>query len=149
MASSAPKLIRYPLGVMMNINASVVRRFVRVAALSPAVLVPMVATPAFADVPVQWEGGEPVSALYALLLLAGVPLLLIAGITLLVYVPSMVRGEKYVPGHAWRNEIEWFGGPRDGLDAVDRSEQDAIESSRSGDAGALEESSRGGARAHW
>src|SRR5680860_647430 len=136
---------------MKNINASVVRRYVRVAALSPAVLVPMVAAPAFADVPVQWESGEPVSALYALLLLAGIPLLLFAGITLLVYVPSMVRGEKYVPGLAWRNEIEWFGGPRDGVAAVDRNDHDAIESSDSPDTSdeAVAVTGRGGSSARW
>jgi len=109
-------------------------------ALTPAVLVSL-AAPALAEAPETWTDPEPVSSLHALLILVAIPLALFVGISLLAYVPSMARGEKYTPGLAWRNENEWFGGPRGGVEAADRAEPDAIESA--------EESHRGGASARW
>ncbi len=122
---------------MSDLNARVVRRSVRALALTP-VLLPLVAAPALAAPPETWEQAEPVGALDFLLVLAIIPLALVLLITLLAYVPAMVRGEKYTPGRSWRNENEWFGGPKDGLEAADRTE-----------VAATGETDRGGASARW
>ena len=60
-------------------------------------------------------------------------------IAVLASVPKMVRGDGYTPGLAWRNESEWFGGPKDGLDAADRTDPKAISA----------DADRGGASARW
>ncbi len=79
----------------------------------------------------------PLDALLVFLL---IPAGLFALITLLVYVPSMARGQKYQPGLAWRNEPEWFGGPRGGVEAADEADQ-ATAGDQAGE--------RGGASARW
>ena len=56
-----------------------------------------------------------------ILLLVVIPLALFLLITLLVYLPSMAKGQRYQPGEPWRTEAEWFGGPRGGVEAADRS----------------------------
>lgn len=73
----------------------------------------LTAQPALADVPENWSDPDPVSALHALLLLAGVPILLFVLISLAVYVPALARGERLAPGAAAIDD-EWFGGPRQG-----------------------------------
>ena len=75
----------------------------------------------FADVPVTWPSGEPLSFLYVVLVFVGVPLLIAAVIFLLVYAPSTARSPRYRPGLAWRAEPEWFAGPAEGLAALDSS----------------------------
>lgn len=70
----------------------------------------VLATPASADVPADWPT-EEIDALTAILLLVGVPLLLFVGITFLVYVPSIIRGERIAPGQPV-TENQWLGGPR-------------------------------------
>jgi len=121
-----------------HLTPRVVRRAARAVALTPAVVVAAAAAPALASPPEQWEDPPSVSGLDVLLVLFVAPLALFLLITLLVYLPSMVRGEKYQPGLAWRNEPEWFGGPKDGLAAADRT-----------DPKVLEQSGKGGASAHW
>jgi hypothetical protein len=113
-----------------------------VLALTPAILVTSATGAAFADPPESWENGPSVDPLHAVLVLLLIPLGLFLLITLLVYVPSMSRGQGYHPGEAWRNESEWFGGPRAGLEAVDKAEQPAV---GSGEPGA----DRGGASGRW
>jgi hypothetical protein len=98
---------------------------------------------AFAAPPEQWEDNASVSPLYVLLVLVVIPLGLFLLITLLVYVPSMSRGEGYQPGLAWRSEPEWFGGPRKGIEAVDRTEQPVAGAEAGPDA------ERGGASGRW
>ncbi len=122
-------------------NDPVVRRLARVLALAPAALVALSAGAANAVPPEGWPAGDPVSTLQVLVLMVGIPVALLVAITLLVYVPSMARGEKYTPGLAWRNENEWFGGPRGGVEAVDRIEPKAV--------GAGGDEDRGGASARW
>lgn len=119
-----------------------VRRAVKALALTPAVLLATAAGPALAAAPEQWPTEPHVSAMHALLIYliapGGVALL----ITLLVYVPSLARGQKYQPGLAWRNEPEWFGGPREGVDAADKAAAEAAASGTASD-------ERGGASARW
>jgi hypothetical protein len=71
----------------------------------------VLAAPASADVPEFWEDPKEVDNLQAILLLGGVPLLLFVTIAFLVYAPSVIRGEKVLPGHATM-ENQWLGGPR-------------------------------------
>jgi hypothetical protein len=85
------------------------------------------AGPAGADVPEGWSDPEPVSALHALLVLAGIPILLFVLITLAVVVPGLVKGERFTPG-GQATEDQWFGGPRKGtaeLSAPDTEESKA------------------------
>jgi hypothetical protein len=124
---------------MAVLNTPVVRRLVTTALLAPVVLLGM-AAPASAAPPETWPETDSVSALDMLLILVAIPVGLIAVISLLVYVPSMVRGQKYTPGLAWRSENEWFGGPRGGVEAATESDPAAIEAGDSG---------RGGASARW
>jgi hypothetical protein len=132
------------LGCVINhLNARAVRRAAFAVALTPAILVVTAAGPALAEAPQEWGPQEPVNRLHALLVLGAIPLGLFVLITLLVYAPSMVRGEKYHPGLAWRNEPEWFGGPRGGVEATDKVDPKEI------DSGSDSSSKRGGASAHW
>ena len=87
------------------------RRAARALALTPALAVTVATGTAFASAPDTWENTPSVSPLHALLIIAIIPIGLFVLITVLVYVPSMVRGERYQPGQAWRSEPEWFGGP--------------------------------------
>ena len=122
-----------------HLKSSVVRRAAWALAITPAVLVGTAAGPALASAPDQWGSDPKVPALGALLVYLIIPAGLFALITLLVYVPSLVRGQKYQPGLAWRNEPEWFGGPAGGVEAADRAEQPAEDKSEE----------RGGASARW
>jgi hypothetical protein len=119
-----------------------VRRAVKALALAPAVLLSTAAGPALAAAPEQWPTQPHVSALHALLIYLVAPGGVALLITLLVYVPSLARGQKYQPGLAWRNEPEWFGGPREGVEAADKA---------AAAAGATEggHDERGGASARW
>jgi hypothetical protein len=96
---------------------------------------------ALAAPPDSWESPPSVSPLYIILVLGAIPLALFVVITLLVYLPSMTRGGRADEG--WRGEAEWFGGPREGLEAVDKAEQPRALSD--GGAG----SSRGGDGGRW
>lgn len=124
---------------MAALKTPVVRRLVTTAALAPVALLGL-AAPAAAAPPETWPETDSVSVLDMLLLVLVIPVGLIAVISLLVYVPSMARGEKYTPGLAWRNENEWFGGPRGGVETAAKSDPAAIEA---------EGSARGGASARW
>lgn len=125
---------------MSDLNARVLRRFLRALVLVPAALLPLVAAPALAAPPEAWPDSEPVGALDFLLVLVLIPGGLALVIALLTLVPSMARGDKYAPGQAWRGENAWFGGPKDGLEAADRTDPAAIESGHQ---------ERGGAGARW
>ena len=124
---------------MPDLHARPSRRALRALVLTPAAVLPLLSAPALAAPPETWTDAEPVGGLDFLLLLLLIPLGLALLIMLLVYVPSMVRGQKYTPGRAWRSESEWFGGPKDGLEAADKVDLHAE--------GAQTE--RGGASARW
>ena len=81
--------------------------------------------------PEGWSDPEPVSGVHALALLVGGPLVLFLLITLAVYLPAMARGEKVTPGEP---ESEWFGGPRQGVEAADRVDPRALEGKGTGGA---------------
>ena len=121
-----------------------VRRAAALLLLVPMVLVTSLTGTAFADAPVQWEDSGPYSPLYVITILVVIPASMFALITLLVYLPSMMRtGESYHPGQPWRNDAEWFGGPRGGVGAVDRTEQPRAVS------GSDHAQDKGGASGKW
>ena len=79
------------------------------------------------DVPIGWSDPEDVNMVHALLVLVGIPLLLFIAITVAVYVPSLARGERILPG-APPVEDQWLGGPRTGtaeLKGPDSADADA------------------------
>jgi len=119
----------------------VVRRAARALALTPALLVTFATQAAFADPPASWPDNDSVSPLWALLVLLVIPVALFVLITLLVYLPSMSKGESYRPGQVWRGEPEWFGGPRGGIEALDSSARPAV--------GAGTDTTRGGTSGRW
>jgi hypothetical protein len=114
-------------------------------ALGPAILVTSLTSTAFADPPSTWQDPPHVSPAHVILVLVVIPVALFALITLLVYVPSMRKGETYHPGQPWRSEAEWFGGPKGGIDAVDRVHQSAAVGAGHQD----EDAGRGGTSAGW
>ncbi len=96
------------------------RRLTSAAAASVVVALTGLAAPASADVPEGWSNPDDVDMLYALLLLAGVPLLLFVVIAVLTYLPALIRGEKLAPGAA---DDQWFGGPRQGAKELESGVQ--------------------------
>jgi hypothetical protein len=133
--SLKPKGIASLLIVTNHMQPTVVRRSLRALAIVPAFVLAIGAAPAFATPPESWPPTDNGSTLHALLLLVGAPLLLFVGITLLVSLPSMIAGHKYDSALAFRDQPEWFGGPRKGVDAAPD------------DAGAHQ--GRGGTSANW
>ena len=90
------------------------RRVRRLAVLSSAPALALLAAPAHADMPDGWAPVTNVDDLHALLLLVGGPLLLFVLIAVAVYLPAMIRGEKLLPDHSG-GEAQWIGGPRQGV----------------------------------
>jgi hypothetical protein len=92
----------------------------------------LVTAPAHATgTPEGWSDPESVDGLYALALLVGAPLALFLLITLAVYLPALARGERVAPGEP---ENEWFGGPRQGVQAADKVDPQALEGKGTGGA---------------
>jgi hypothetical protein len=125
---------------MSDLDKRVVRRSLRTLVLAPVVVLPLVTAPALAAPPETWRDADPVSAFDFLLVLLLIPAGLALVIAVLASVPAMARGNRYTPGRSWRNENEWFGGPKDGLEAADRTDPRAAEDA---------EGERGGASARW
>lgn len=125
---------------MNHPNRTLVRRAARTLALTPAAVLLTAVTPVMAAAPSQWEEAPAVSPLEVILVLVLIPGGLFLLISLLTYLPSMARGESsYQPGLAWRNEPEWFGGPRGGLERADNASPEALEAA----------GERGGASGNW
>ncbi|RYE78229.1 MAG: hypothetical protein EOO74_05640 [Myxococcales bacterium] len=77
---------------------------------------------AFADTPEAWADAPDHSGLDYLLVLVLIPLGIALVVSLLSVLPSLIKGEKYEPGDNWRGESEWFGGPRQGIEARDHAD---------------------------
>jgi hypothetical protein len=104
------------------------------AVITVAVALPLTyAGAASADVPEGWSDPGDVSLLHALLVLGGIPLAVIALLALLVYVPSIVRGESVAPAGA-RADDEWFGGRRDADKALESRRPDTDRTEETGGA---------------
>ena len=101
---------------------TVVRRAARVLAILPAILVTLAASAAFAEPPETWEDTPSVSGLHVIVLLVIIPVALFMLIWLLVYLPSMMRGNQDQSRMVRQGQAEWFGGPEGGLEAVDTAD---------------------------
>ncbi len=115
--------------------STMLRRASRALVVTFGLGIGLLAAPAHADPPSTWDNADNGSMLDNLLYLVGVPVLVIAIVTVLVYLPSMVRGQSSEPALAFQENPEWFGGPRKGVGATD----DAV----------TEDGSKGGASARW
>ncbi|HYG94045.1 MAG TPA: hypothetical protein VD859_10705 [Nocardioides sp.] len=69
------------------------------------------AGPAAADTPEGWPDEESIDMLEMLLVLGGIPLLIFVAVFVLVFGPSLARGES-LPGADTDPENQWLGGPR-------------------------------------
>lgn len=99
-----------------------------------SVLVGLVGTAgaAHADTPAAWADAPDHGAFDYLLVLLLIPAGLAVIITLLTVLPSLIHGESHDKGDAWRTEEEWFGGPRQGMQAADRDDSAAGKGGASG-----------------
>lgn len=89
----------------------------RASAAGLAVALPLLAGPASADTPANWPTPPHVSGIDWLLVLLIIPAGIALLLSLLVMLPSMVRGGSATQDvEAWRGEGEWFGGPTKGID---------------------------------
>jgi len=114
------------------------RRARRAGAVTAGLLLGSWAASATAAPPEGWENSLNESMLMSLLKLLGIPLLVAAVVTLLVYLPSMMRGRGGAdPTTYFSEHSEWFGGPRTSPEAVESG-------TASGEHKAL-----GGASARW
>jgi hypothetical protein len=93
------------------------------------------ASPAFASPPADWSDSTRDGPLDFLLVIVGIPLAVILVITLLVYLPSMIRGRSTEPAVVFHDRSEWFGGPREAPDATGSTSEESQD--------------RGGASARW
>jgi hypothetical protein len=100
-------------------SPSLARTAARATAVGVFLATTAALAPAFADEPTSWEDSPSVSVFHAVLILFLIPLGLALVIALLAALPSLIKGDSYEPGQAWRSEGEWFGGPRNGLEAAD------------------------------
>jgi hypothetical protein len=71
----------------------------------------VLAGPATADVPEGWSHPDPMSWGHLLVLILAIPVALAVVISLVVALPSLVKGEGLTGGHA---SGQWIGGPRQG-----------------------------------
>ena len=96
------------------------RKAVRVFAAAFALALPLAGAPAFADQPSAWPTQPTHSFWNYLVLLILIPAGIAITITVLVVLPSLVKGDRYDPTRAWSGmrggKAEWFGGPAKGTD---------------------------------
>ena len=79
--------------------------------------------------------GEGLGGLEAVLLFGVVPLALMLVVAALVWLPGMVRGNRYRPARGWSAAPLWFGGPPDPAAAVESAQVGQV--------------TRGGASGSW
>ena len=79
--------------------------------------------------------GAGIGGLEAVLLFGVVPLALMLVVAALVWLPGMVRGNRYRPARGWSAAPLWFGGPPDPAAAVESAQ--------------VGELTRGGASGSW
>ena len=87
---------------------------------------------ASADTPAGWADAPHHGAFDYLLVLLLIPAGIAIVVSVLTVLPSLIHGESHEKGDAWRTEEEWFGGPRQGIEASDRPDSDAAKGGASG-----------------
>jgi len=92
----------------------------RTFAAALAFALPLAGAPAFADQPSAWPAQPTHSFWNYLVLLILIPAAIAITISVLVVLPSLVKGDAYDPAKAWSGmrggKSEWFGGPAKGTD---------------------------------
>jgi hypothetical protein len=66
--------------------------------------------------------GDPLSTIEAVGLFLVAPLTIVLLIAALVWLPGMVKGNRYRPAHGWSASPLWFGGPPDPAAAVESAQ---------------------------
>jgi hypothetical protein len=122
--------------VTIDNEPTIARRVARIAVAAGGLVLGSLAAPAFASPPTTWNNPPDEGFLHYTLVLVAIPLAVIFVITLLVYLPSMIKGQSSEDGAAFREHPEWFGGPRRGVDAA----EETVPADRS---------KQGGASARW
>lgn len=107
------------------LSRAVSRGAVRSAAAGSLLALVGLSAGAYADEPVGWESVPSVSPLQFFLVLLLIPVGLGIVISLVVALPSIIRGDSYENGEIWAGDDEWFGGPKDGPDALTKGEEPA------------------------
>jgi ABC-type amino acid transport system permease subunit len=111
-------------------------RVARIAVTTGGLVLGSLAAPALASPPTTWQKPQSEGFQHYLLVLGGIPLLVIVLVTLLVYLPSMIKGQSSEGAVAFQDHPEWFGGPRRGVDATEETAP-------------ADRSKQGGASARW
>lgn len=97
------------------------------------------------------DPGNPISTGRAIMILAGVPVGAMLLITVLVALPSMMRGPRYRLGEEWKGRPEWFAPPPAPVAAAHDS--GSLESGAHGGGGRRRrpegEAGDGGSSARW
>jgi hypothetical protein len=107
--------------VTIDNEPTMARRVARIAVTAGGLLLGSLATPALASPPTDWRNAPDEGFAHYLLVLVAIPLVVILLITLLVYLPSMIKGQSSESGAAFQDHPEWFGGPRRGVDATEET----------------------------
>lgn len=81
------------------------------------------------------DTGAGVSLATTLLIYVVLPLVILLGIAALVWLPGMVKADRYRPQKGWSAAPVWFAGPPDPVAAVETAD--------------VRGSGRGGARGDW
>jgi peptidoglycan biosynthesis protein MviN/MurJ (putative lipid II flippase) len=122
--------------VTIDNEPAIARRVFRIAVIAGGAVLGSLAGPAFASPPTTWRNPKSEGFLHYALVLGAIPLAVIVTITLLVYLPSMVKGRSSDRDDAFQDHPEWFGGPRRGVEATEESAPS-------------DRSKQGGASARW
>lgn len=103
------------------------RMLTRTAGVGAAAVVALVASAgsAAAEQILQQEGADlmaEVTVGQAVLLYVLAPLVILVGVAALVWLPGMVRAERYRPQRGWSAAPVWFSGPPDPVAAVETAQ---------------------------
>jgi hypothetical protein len=121
--------------------AGVPRRVVQVTAATATLLLGSAAlTPAFADTPAAWPTDPHVSGWDWLVHLFLIPFGVFVLVWVAISVPSFRRQHSGGTAEAWGERREWFGGPRESVDAAEQVTPEAL---------AASEEKTGGASGRW
>lgn len=97
------------------------RRAARYGALSAAVSVLFIASPANADVTEGWSNPDKVDMGHALLVLGLLPVAIVVGLTVIGLLPKLIKGEKILD-QSLPASAQWIGAPSTSAAALNTAE---------------------------